>query len=274
MYGEKYNSIMENSTTHFIHLLSALPAVPEVLSFFTLIFCFVSVLAAAKFFGRSGLYAYSLIATIASNIQVLKLTQYSFVAEPIALGTVLFSTTFAVDNILTEYYRTEAAKKGLYISFFGYLFFVIVMQIAVLHPQVSPTDCTNLHRELEEIFSPALSIFVSSLLAYFAGQRTDIFVYSSLKKVVMRYHKNSQKYMAARSMISMGISSFVDNCVFSFFAWIVFAKNPISLEQLWSTYIFVTYILRLTIAALCVPLVHLAGRFISTDSEKNGRRLE
>lgn len=213
------------------------------------------------------MYAYSLIATIASNIQVLKLTQYSYIAEPVALGTVLFSTTFAVDNILTEYYGTGAAKKGLRISFFGYLFFVIVMQLAVLHPQVSASGCTNLYAELEAIFSPAFSIFVASLLAYFTGQRTDIFVYSSLKKIATRRHKNSQKYMAARSMVSMAVSSFVDNCVFSFFAWIVFAKNPISLAQLWNTYIFITYILRLTIAALCVPLVHLAGRFIAKNPE-------
>ena len=241
--------------------ISILHFLPELLSTFTLVICFLTILCVAKFFGRYGLYAYSAIVTITSNIQVLKLTQYSLISNPIALGTVLFSTTFAVDNILTEYYGAKAAKKGLYISFFGYLFFVIVMQIAVWHPAVINSECANLHSELEKVFSPAFSIFISSLIAYFAGQYTDIFIYSLLKKL------SHGKYLAVRSMISMAISAFVDNFVFSFFAWIVFAKNPISLTLLWKTYIFITYMIRLVIAALCVPLVRLAGNFISKEND-------
>jgi uncharacterized PurR-regulated membrane protein YhhQ (DUF165 family) len=57
----------------------------------------------------------------------------------------------------------------------------------------------------------------------------------------------------------MAISTFVDNCVFSILAWIVFADNPISLSSLWNTYIFITYGVRLIIAVLCVPLVRLSG---------------
>lgn len=269
---------MENSTIHFIHVI------PEILDCVTLLVCFAFILGAVNFLGKSGLYAYSLSATIAANIQVLKLTQYSYIADPVALGTVLFSTTFAVDNILTEYYGVNAAKKGVYISFFCYLFFVIVMQIAVFHPHISVSDYMNLDAELAAIFSPSISIFVASLLAYFVGQRTDIFVYSNLKKLSLRSSKNSifgskslsansQKHLAFRSMISMAISAFVDNCVFSFLAWIVFAKNPISLSQLWNTYIFVTYFIRLTIAALCVPLVHLAGRFIAKNPVGNQKNV-
>ena len=239
--------MIANTSFHFL---------PEFLSIFTLAVSFVTILCATKFLGKYGLYIYSVIVTITSNIQVLKLTQYSLISNPVALGTVLFSTTFAVDNILTEYYGAKAAKKGLYISFFGYMFFVIVMQIAVLHPIVINTECVNLHLELEKIFSPVFYLFISSLIAYFSGQYTDIFIYSILKKFF------SGKFLAIRSMISMAVSAFVDNFVFSFFAWIVFAENPISLSLLWETYIFITYMIRLVIAALCVPLVKLAGKFI------------
>ena len=141
------------------------------------------------------------------------------------------------------------------------MFFVIVMQIAVWHPAVINSECVNLHSELEKIFSPVFYLFISSLIAYFVGQRTDIFVYSLLKKI------SHGKFIALRSMISMAISAFVDNFVFSFFAWIIFAKNPISLTLLWKTYIFITYMIRLVIAALCVPLVKLAGKFISKESD-------
>lgn len=243
--------MMTNASFHFL---------PELLSILTLAISFIAILCTIKFFGKYGLYTYSAIVTITSNIQVLKLTQYSLIPNPVALGTVLFSTTFAVDNILTEYYGAKSAKQGLYVSFSGYMFFVIVMQIAVWHPVVIDTECINMYSELEKIFSPVFFLFISSLIAYFVGQHTDIFIYSMLKKFFRG------KFLSLRSMISMVISAFVDNFVFSLFAWIVFAENPISLSLLWKTYIFITYMIRLVIAALCVPLVKLAGKFIP---EKN-----
>jgi uncharacterized integral membrane protein (TIGR00697 family) len=228
----------------------------EVLSLSTLLVCCTAILLLLRFFGKDGLYVYSVVAVIASNIQVLKLTQYSFSSYPIALGTVLFSTTFAVDNILNEHFGKDIAKKCIWISFSAYLFFVIVMTIAVLHPVVLHSECVNLHLEIKNLFSPTFTIFISSLISYLVSQHTDVFIFSSLKKVFRG------KYVSRRAMISMTISTFIDNCVFSVLAWIVFADQPISMASLWSTYIFVTYIIRLVIAALCVPLVQLSGNFI------------
>ncbi|MDR2158033.1 MAG: queuosine precursor transporter [Holosporaceae bacterium] len=225
----------------------------ELLSFSTLILCFLTILIMARFWGKNGLFAYATVAVIASNIQVLKLTKYALVNDPVALGTVLFSTIFAVDNILTEYYGAKTARKCVWMSFFCYLFFALVMKIAILHPIVYHSKCLNLHRELQNLFSPCFTFFISSLVSYIVGQMTDIFVFSSLKRIM------KSEYVSVRSLISMAISTFVDNCVFSILAWIVFADNPISLSSLWNTYIFITYGVRLIIAVLCVPLVRLSG---------------
>ncbi|MBR1735243.1 MAG: queuosine precursor transporter [Alphaproteobacteria bacterium] len=241
-------------------LNSSLSINPELLSISTLFLCFIAILSTTKFFGKSGLYVYSTIATITSNIQVLKLTQYSLYSTPVALGTVLFSTTFAVDNILTEYYGTASAKKGLYISFFGYLFFVIIMQITILHPPVLQTNCVNFHNELQKLFLPTPYLFISSLIAFFIGQHSDIFIYSILKKFF------NGKYLIGRAMFSMAVSAFIDNFVFSFLAWIIFSENPISISDLWKTYICVTYIIRLLVSAFCVPIVKLAGNFVLRDN--------
>ncbi|MDR3179541.1 MAG: queuosine precursor transporter [Holosporaceae bacterium] len=232
----------------------------ELLSLSTLIVCFVSILIAVRYLGREGLYVYSTVAVIVSNIQVLKLTKYSLIDDPVALGTVMFSTTFAVDNILNEYFGEKSAKRGVWISFFGYLLFVIVMKIAVWHPQVHHPECLNLCQEMSKLFSPTLVLFASSLLSYMVSQFTDIFIFSKLKKILKNRH------VSYRSMISMALSTFVDNCVFSLLAWIILADNPITLSSLWSTYIFVTYVIRLIVAVLCVPLVKLAGFFLKADS--------
>lgn len=229
---------------------------PEILSLVTLVVCFITILVMVRFFGKTGLYVYLTTAVIASNIQVLKLTQYSFMQDPIALGTVLFSTTFAVDNILNEYFGEKSAKKGVWISFFGYLFFVITMKIADMHPAITHRECISLHREMHSLFSPTLFLFISSLISYFVSQYTDIFIFSALKKIF------KEKHVSVRATISMCISTFVDNCVFSILAWIIFSDQPISLISLWKTYICMTYIIRLFITILCVPLVRLSGIFV------------
>ena len=236
---------------------------PEILSLCTLIVCLLSIIAAVKFFGKSGLFVYTAVAVISSNLQVLKLTKYSFTENPIALGTVMFATVFAVDNILTEYYGAEVAKKNVWLSFFGYLLFVMVMEIAVCHPAVDCADCTNLHGEFKKLLSPSIILLMCSLISYAVGQFSDIFILSLLKKLTRG------KYISARAFISMSLSTFLDNCVFSVFAWVIFAEHPVSWKVLWSTYIFVAYLLRLSVAVLCVPLVKSAGAWI-----KRGRDVQ
>ena len=237
---------------------------PEILSLSTLIICFMTILLMLRLYGKTGLYVYSAIAVIGSNIQVLKLTKYTLIQDPVALGTVLFSTTFLVDNILNEYFGEKSAKRGVWISFLGYLFFAIVMRVADMHPAVDHAECFSLHKEIHRIFSPTLILFISSLMAYFISQYTDIFIFSALKKI------SKGKYVSWRAMISMCIAAFVDNCVFSALAWIVFSDHPISLISLWKTYICITYFIRLIIAILCVPLVRLSGIFVK---DKNVQEL-
>ena len=69
------------------------------------------------------------------------------------------------------------------------------------------------------------------------------------------------KYLILRSFISMSLSTFLDNFVFSVLAWIILSDNPISWNSLWSTYIFSGYLLRLIVVVFCIPLVKLAKRF-------------
>lgn len=225
----------------------------EFLSLLTLIVCFVTILAAVKFFGKTGLFAYSAIAVVISNVQVLRLTKYSATDNPVALGTVIFSTLFAVDNILTEYYGSETARRCVWMNFMYYLFFTLVMKITNSHPTVDNYDCVNLHRELKIIFSPCFVIFVSSLISYVVSQLIDIFAFSTLKKLM------KSKYVSLRSFLSMAFSSFIDNFVFSALAWMIFAKNPVSIEVLWKTYISAAFVIRLIVVVLCVPLVKLCG---------------
>ncbi|MDR1551757.1 MAG: queuosine precursor transporter [Holosporaceae bacterium] len=240
----------------------------ELLSVLMLIVSCSAVLLMARFFGKSGLFAYSAISVVGANIQVLKLTAYSTIGETVALGTVLFSTTFLVDNILAEYYGAKTAERCVLASFSCYLFFTLIMRITIWHPEVANSGgCVNLHSELKNVFSPSWIFFVSSLISYVVGQFVDIFAFLCLKKLM----KN--KRILLRAFFAMALSTFADNCVFSILAWIVFAEKPIDLQTLWKTYIFIAYPIRLVIAVLCAPLVKLAGLIIPREPNVQEFRL-
>jgi uncharacterized integral membrane protein (TIGR00697 family) len=232
----------------------------ELLSISTLTVCFVAIPVMLRFFGKSGLFVYTSITVIASNIQVLKLTKYSFTDDPIALGTVLFSTIFAVDNILTEHYGAKAARQCVWLSFVSYLFFATVMKIVVLHPTVVHGECVNMSRELQKIFSPCFIFLISGLAAYVVSQLIDIAIFSALKRLT------NGRYLSLRSLCSMSVAAFADNCIFSVLAWVILADNPINMSSLWNTYIFITYMIRLVVALACVPLVKWSGALVPRKS--------
>ena len=94
---------------------------------FFLFLSFASVLIFFKLFGEVGLYIYTVIAIIAANIQVLKIVKFSFFEEPIALGTILFASTFLCTDILAEYYGAKSARKNILLGFSGFLLMTILM---------------------------------------------------------------------------------------------------------------------------------------------------
>ena len=81
---------------------------------FQIIFCYLSILLSLKFFGKTGIYVYVAIAIILANIQVLKVVDFPFFPEPMALGTVLFISIFLCTDILNEYFDKKSATKCIY----------------------------------------------------------------------------------------------------------------------------------------------------------------
>ena len=77
---------------------------PELMWLIMLVFCFFSILIFLRLFGYVGIFIYTALAVIAGNIQVLKQVDFFYSPEPVALGTILFASTFLCTDILSEYY--------------------------------------------------------------------------------------------------------------------------------------------------------------------------
>ena len=245
----------------------------EVVWFIMLILCFLSILVFLRLFGYVGLYVYSAIAIIAANIQVLKQANFNFFSSinekiipfyepsPIALGTILFASTFLCTDILSEYYGKEKARKNVLIGFCSFFLMTILMLVTIGIQPAEDEWVSMVQESLAILFTPMTSIFVASMIAYLISQYFDIWFFSYLKTV------SSNKLLWLRNNISTAVSSLIDNTIFSIFAWIILNPNPFPLSDVIMTFILGVYLLRVFIAILDTPFIYLAKYFI--PEEKN-----
>ena len=245
----------------------------EVVWFIMLILCFLSILVFLRLFGYVGLYVYSAIAIIAANIQVLKQANFNFFSSinekiipfyepsPIALGTILFASTFLCTDILSEYYGKEKARKNVLIGFCSFFLMTILMLVTIGIQPAEDEWVSMVQESLAILFTPMTSIFVASMIAYLISQYFDIWFFSYLKTV------SSNKLLWLRNNVSTAVSSLIDNTIFSIFVWIILNPNPLPLSDVVMTFILGVYLLRVFIAILDTPFIYLARYFI--PKEKN-----
>ena len=245
----------------------------EVVWFIMLILCFLSILVFLRLFGYVGLYVYSAIAIIAANIQVLKQANFNFFSSinekiipfyepsPIALGTILFASTFLCTDILSEYYGKEKARKNVLIGFCSFFLMTILMLVTIGIQPAEDEWVSMVQESLAILFTPMTSIFVASMIAYLISQYFDIWFFSYLKTVSLN------KLLWLRNNVSTALSSLIDNTIFSIFAWIILNPNPFPLSDVIMTFILGVYLLRVFIALLDTPFIYLAKYFI--PKEKN-----
>jgi len=218
-----------------------------------LIFCFSSILIFLKLFSFAGLYVYSALAVIIGNIQVLKTVDFFYSPEPVALGTVLFASTFLCTDILSEHFGKDKAQKNILIGFVSFLFVTIVMLITI---GFNPSASDWAHDSLVNIFTPMSRFFIASMIAYLASQYFDVWIYSTIKNLTMN------RFLWLRNNFSTILSSLVDNTVFSFLAWIILNPNPETFYNVIMIYILGTYILRIFIAIIDTPFMYLSKIFL------------
>ena len=218
-----------------------------------LFFCFLSILIFLKLFSFAGLYVYSALAVIIGNIQVLKTVDFFYSPEPVALGTVLFASTFLCTDILSEHFGKDKARKNVLIGFISFLFVTIVMLITI---GFNPSENDWAQESLQNIFTPMSRFFIASMIAYLASQYFDVWIYSIIKNLTMN------RFLWLRNNLSTILSSLIDNTVFSILAWIILNPNPETFYNVIMIYIFGTYILRIFIALIDTPFMYLSKIFL------------
>lgn len=186
----------------------------ELLLITSLVILYSLVVVVYKFFGKTGLYCWTVMATIAANIEVAIVVN-AFGMEQ-TLGNVLFATTFLVTDILSEKHGKKAATKAVYAGIFTSLVFILISQSWQLYTP-APTDVA--YPAVIQAFSNTPRIMISSILVYAVVQLFDVFLYHAIWKKTTDLCKNSQKFLWLRNNGATLVSQLINSFLFNFAAF-------------------------------------------------------
>lgn len=218
----------------------------SILFLVSIVFYLFAVIICYKLFGKTGLYVFTAISAILSNIQVCK--NVDIFGLSTTVGNVLYAASFLVTDILSEKYGKKAAKKAVYIGIFTTVIFLIGTQ-ALLKFVPNSTDIMN--GPMTELFGFVPRVAIGSIVGYICSQTIDV----SLYHLIWKKTGDNQKMLWLRNCGSTLTSQAVDTVVFTFIAfWGVYEK-PVFVSILLTTYLFKA------IVALCdTPFVYLARK--------------
>lgn len=231
----------------------------EISSLLVLLFSLMSLYFFYKKASLSGLYIYNILVVCLANIQILHVTQYTLCSTPLPLGTVLFTTLFLSNTVITDQYGVKAAQKGVILSLAVYAFFSISMILSLMHkPAIGNEEflqqATINYQAMIRIFIPSLRIFLASLMAFGVSQIFNIFIFNKIKYKVSNLYINQ--------FISIFLASFLDHLIFTAFAFYVFANIKPSLDLFWNGYVIGSFIIRIIVVCFYIIAAYLKKWFL------------
>ncbi len=172
-----------------------------ILGFVNIVVTFSMVVLIEKLFKKEGLYVWLSIATILANITVCKMIDlFGFTTS---LGNVLFASTFLATDIMSEKYSKEDAKRGVFISVFSGIVFIIITQLTLLFV---PSSDDVVNESMKNLFAISLRTISASMFMFFISNMADIHLYNKLK----------EKY-PDKMWLRNNVSTILCNCVENFF---------------------------------------------------------
>ena len=218
----------------------------EILWFLLLFINFFMICLMYKLFGKTGLYVYTAIAAIVTNIQVvITLNLFSL---SVTLGNITYASTFLITDILSEYHSKKDASNAVIIGFCSMIISTILMYIVTL--MIPDENGLVAFQSVKTIFSIQPRIIFASVVTYLISQNIDITIFKFFKNILP-----DRKFLWVRNNGSTLISQLIDNVLFNTLAFLgIFPLNLII------TIIFSTYVLKVIVSFLDTPFIYFASK--------------
>ncbi len=222
----------------------------EILLIMTLFVLYGSILVWFRLFGTTGLMCFTVLATIAANIEVLILVN-AFGME-MTLGNILFACTFVVTDILSEVAGKKMANRAVGIGIATSVLFLVVSQSWLLY---LPSANDFAQPSIRAIFSNTPRLMLASLLVYAIVQVFDVWAYHKWWDFTTARFGDSHRFLWLRNNGSTLISQLLNTILFTFAAFF----GMYDFKTLFSI-IVSSYIIFIVTSLADTPVVYLARR--------------
>lgn len=232
----------------------------EILLVVSLLVIFGGVLVFYKIFGITGLYCWTVLATIAANIEVMLVVD-AFGMEQ-TLGNILFASTFLVTDIISEIAGKKKADKAVTLGIVTSIAFILLSQSWLLYTP-SPNDWAR--SSIEAIFSNTPRVMLASLLVYAITQRFDVWAYHKWWAFTTKKCGDSQKFLWLRNNGSTLISQLLNTVLFTMGAF----YGMYNMETLISICAS-SYVIYVVTSLADTPFVYLARKMTPKNPKSFG----
>lgn len=218
----------------------------ELLLIISFILIYGGVILFYRLFGKKGLLAFSILATILANIEVLLLVD-AFGIE-MTLGNILFASTFLITDIMSENHSKKDADRTVMISTLCSVFFVAISQMWLLYTP-SANDWAN--GAFHTIFRSTPRIICASLSVYLVSQLFDVWLYHKWWDWCRKRFGDSRKGLWIRNNGSTLISQLLNTLLYTILAF----YGTYQFGTLVSIFVS-SYIIYFIISLLDTPLIY------------------
>ncbi len=187
----------------------------EILLILSLIITYSAVLLLFYLFRKQGLYLWTVIATIAANIEVLIVVN-AFGME-MTLGNILFASTFLVTDIASEMFGKKSAQTAVWLGIATSVCFILISQSWMLY---IPNENDFASPSIRTVFSNTPRLMIVGIVVYVIVQLFDVWAYHKWWEFTSRKFGNSKKFLWLRNNGSTLISQLLNSVLFTWGAFL------------------------------------------------------
>lgn len=230
----------------------------EILLIGSVLLIYGTVVLAYRIFGKTGMYAMTVICTILANIEVLLLVDAFGMQQ--TLGNVMFAATYLITDILSENEGKKYATRTVWLGVFTSVVMLVFSQYWLLYTP-SVADWASNH--ISAIFSTTPRLLLGSFLGYVISQRFDVWLYHKIWDATTKKTGDGKKFLWLRNNIATLISQVINTVIFTLLAFGGFydAKTTISI-------MISSYVVYIFTSLLDTPAVYIARKMKQKEKIK------
>lgn len=165
-------------------------------------------------FGKTGIYAWTVICTIAANIEVLILV-HAFGMDT-TLGNVIFASSFLATDMMSEIYGKREANRCVAIGIAANIAFIAISQSWFLYV---PAPLDSMAGPIRTVFRNTPRVMLASLAAYAMCELYDVWAYHALWGWTARKSGDRRAFLWLRNNGSTLVSQLINVVAFNMLAF-------------------------------------------------------